>query len=323
MSARDSLRQRLIASVPSVDGRVFEISTAQPTTQFPFLVLKSGPEDTGQIWSDVGQPFEIWPYAAPVTSRFDSTPYAMLDIVCAEIQQAFNGRNGFWFIDAGIPRVAIWLGGAGDDFEDPGWQGAVTRAQRVEVSSLAWLLADNIVLRALRTWTLLTFPEFVVDPSSVALSDDHPWIFWRMNSLPVAGEALNLDLDWFDASVALHVVAPTPAMRMTVVSEIVYALQTGGFWPPSIPMEDGSNMQIKSARTAPDADPRTQGQAVIDVQFIGQDISDLYGPGPKIRQAIIYGPPSHTSTAPDDVSPSASSAEVGRAVVGSAIVGTS
>jgi hypothetical protein len=295
VSARGALRDRLAAAVSLVAGRIFEPASAQPSTAFPFLVLRAGPEDPAESWADTVYPFEIWPYAAPVTSTFDDTPYVALDAVINQIRLALGNRFGYWYVDGDQPYVAMWVGGSGDDFEDPAWQNAITRAQRVEVASLAWLMENHQVLRALRVWTSETFPEYVTEPTE-PVSDAHPWIFWRFSSTPVTGEPLTLDLDWQTAEVMGHVVAPSPGVRNRIVSDLVHALTASEFWPATISMEDGSNLQILSVRTNPDADPRVQGQITVEVQFIGTEIPDLSGP--RFGRAVLYGPPSHTSMAP-------------------------
>lgn len=303
MSARSALTRRLAGSVPSVDGRVFEMAAAMPTTEYPFLVVKGSAEDPGEAWADVDWPFEVWPYAAPVTTMFELTPYGVLDQVVAEIRAALGGKGGYWYVDDAKPYVMQWLGGSSDDFQDEAWNGAHTRPQRVMVSSLDWLVLNHPILEALRIFVAEQFSTWDSNPSDAPPTDISPWVFWRFISVPVPGEALTLDLDWSMATIAGHVVAPDAMARALDVSALAHALQfAGDSEPPVIRLADGSWMQINSVRANPDADPRSTGQIQMEVQFIASDdllkMESGSPGGSPFGRAVLYGPPTHVSQAP-------------------------
>lgn len=109
---RDAIRKRLAAKVPAVGSRVYEVSTAGPKTQKPYLVVKyTGDADTKMRYGfDVG--FEVWAYTEQTSNR-------VLDAIARKVISALHRQD--LVTDDGL-QFQLRYTGQGPDYDDPDWE---------------------------------------------------------------------------------------------------------------------------------------------------------------------------------------------------------
>lgn len=113
---RVALRNKLVAKIPEVGGRVYEPFMAGPTTAKPYIVLKAGGENDSKMRYGFDVPFEVWMYV-------DRTSQVVLDELGDKIINVLNRKEtktatGYVF--------SLAYDGCSEDFYDEDWK-ALTR----------------------------------------------------------------------------------------------------------------------------------------------------------------------------------------------------
>lgn len=250
---RATIRQLLIEGVPQVQGRVYEPHAAGATTPKPYLVLKEGVQDPEADWAAFSTVIEVWPYVKRTTFQQVDT------IANAVINTLHRAR----FSEAGEQYLADYIGTAGPDFVDDEWD-AITRGLHFRVFALGWLngvtyAPDPVAI--LRNWTVAAFPEVHTDPTTWSPADATPGIYWRL--VRIAPVQITAAVNWIEAQIAGHILAPSAATRLTWVRKITEGLAK----QRRLKMPDGGPLELLKIATDSEADPMRRGQVQVTARF--------------------------------------------------------
>lgn len=138
------------------------------------------------------------------------------------------------------------------------------RGLQVAYDLLAWpegLTGNPDPVVALRGWSAARWPELQVSPTSWSPSDLAPALYWRLAGLRLAGR--NAAVAWYDAVLAGHILAPSPAVRLTWARRITEALAAS----VHVPLDDGSPLFFQVVRADSEADPFRSGQIQVTGRF--------------------------------------------------------
>lgn len=114
---------------------------------------------------------------------------------------------------------------------------------------------------AMNEWTKTVFPDLQVDPESWAPTDQIPAVYWRLAGFQVTDQ--HAAVDWLNATVAGHVLAPTPAGRLPWLKRIVEHLAR----TRRITMDDGSPMLLLNIAADSLADQFRAGQLRVTARY--------------------------------------------------------
>jgi len=269
---RDALRQLLIASVPEVQGGVYEPHAAGPNTPKPYLVLREGVQDPEADWSAFSTVIEVWPYVSRTTFRqVDSLASAIIDTL-------HRAR----FSAAGEEYLVDYLGSAGQDFVDKEWD-AITRGLRFRVFALGWLNGltyDPDPISAIQQWTKTTWPEVHTDPATWTPADTAPGIYWRLTGLTAT--QMTAAVNWMEAQIAGHILAPAASARLSWVRKVTEGLAV----QRRIKMPDGSPLELLRVAANSEADPMRQGQIQVTARF---GVLQPAAPSEVLTKAVVSG----------------------------------
>jgi hypothetical protein len=247
------IRQLLIEGVPQVQGRVYEPHVADATIQKPYLVLKVGVQDAETDWADFSTIVEVWPYVARTTfQQVDAIANAVINVLH---RARFSEDNEQYLAD--------YIGTAGQDFVDEDWD-AITRGLRFRVFALGWLNGltyDPDPVSALQTWTTATWPEVHTDPATWTPADATPGIYWRL--IRIAPVQITQAVNWMEAQLAGHILAPSAVVRLTWIRKVTEALTRRR----RLTMQDGSPLEFWKITVDSEADPMRRGQVRLTVRF--------------------------------------------------------
>lgn len=251
---RAEIRQLLIAGVPDVEGRVFEPHAADLQTPKPFLVVREGVQDAeAEGWSAFSQLVEVWPHAARES-------FVTVDSLA---QQVIDTLHRTRFAVGAEQFLAFYLGSAGQDVQDDAWD-ALTRGLRFRVFALGWLAGltyNPDPVATLRAWTTATWPEVRTDPATWMPTDATPGIYWRLVTVsPI--ELTNWGF-WADAGLRAHVLAPSPATRLTWTRRLAEALAL----QRRLMLADDSPLTFQAVAADSEADPMRVGQVRLTARF--------------------------------------------------------
>lgn len=125
---RSGIRQRLIAEIAEIGGRVLESQEDGAALDKPYIVLVQGAEAGINDWTGYGRTYEIWPYQA-IAAGFEA-----VDRLCGEVVRALDGRT---LTDAstGEAFTCKYEGTVGADVADEA-RGALTRGLRFSVAAV-------------------------------------------------------------------------------------------------------------------------------------------------------------------------------------------
>ena len=267
---REAIRQLLITAVPDVAGRVFEPQAADHTTEKPFLVVREGDEHSEADWADLSTMVEVWPYV-------DQTSFVSVDDIAAKVMTALRFVK---FDDGGEPCLSVFLDTASEDAVDEDWK-AITRCQRFRVFALGWLSGltyDPDPVAALQTLTAGLWPAAGTDPPTCDPSDAAPGIYWRLTGVQTL-QTMNWG-SWMTAHLRGHIVAPTPASRLTWSRKVAEAL------PARLRLSDGSPLLRDSVAADPYADPMSVGQISLTARF---GVLSPVAPATRLNHATLTG----------------------------------
>ncbi|ADQ06507.1 conserved hypothetical protein [Caldicellulosiruptor hydrothermalis 108] len=250
---RRAIRELLIASIPEIQGRVYEPHAAGVNTQKPYIVLREGIQNPEDEWSKFSTIIEVWPYVKRTT-------FQEVDALCNAIINALHRAR---FSQDGEQFLADYIGTVGPDFVDEDWD-AITRGLKFRVFSLGWfngLTFEPDPVATLQAWTKNTFPEVHVDPATWAPADATPGIYWRLSKVNL--ESITQAISWFEAQIAGHIIAPSTQVRLIWLRKIVEALAN----QRKLIMSDGGLIEFLKIRADSEADPMRKGQIELIARF--------------------------------------------------------
>lgn len=114
---------------------------------------------------------------------------------------------------------------------------------------------------ALRSWTIGRWPALQVDPATWSPSDEAPAVYWRLAGLQDADR--NAAVAWFDGTLAGHVLAPSPQVRLEWIRRLAEGLVVDRI----VTLDDGSPLFVQRIRADSEADPFRQGQVQVTGRF--------------------------------------------------------
>jgi hypothetical protein len=116
-------------------------------------------------------------------------------------------------------------------------------------------------IATLNNWTVNTFNSPQVDPDTWQPTNNTPAIYWRLSGLTLAEQWAGCS--WMDATIYGHIIAPTPAARLTWIKKITEALALASM----ITMDDGSPLAIKRVTADSQRDQLRDGQITISARY--------------------------------------------------------
>jgi hypothetical protein len=255
---RQPIRQRLVAGVPLVAGRVFMRGAADLNTLKPFLLLIIGETRPGLAFTGINPTIEVWIYAKTLTEA---------DAVEAQVLTALD-RQRVDEVSASTPSQRYFLvheeGGSGD-FQDQEWGDALVRAVAFRSFEMGWFASETyepdpvITLRAV---TEALWPETQSDPETWNPSDAAPAIYWRIDRIN-SFERLNWGA-WYSATVRGHVIAPDQATQETYTRRVMEQFSLLN----RLRLSDDSPLEILTpASLDVNADPMRDGQLRFTVRW--------------------------------------------------------
>jgi hypothetical protein len=154
------------------------------------------------------------------------------------------------------------------------------------------------VLTGLRDWTAEHFPAWQQDPHTWAPSNEQPAIYWHYVTLPApTGQFLTLSHQWLRATLAARLA--TPARTARTLHTVALSRRLGQFlggW--DIPMPE-SWLHLEAVRAWPEVDPAAEGQLLLDVRFVVDELWPEWLEPQRLLQATQYLPEGvHVSVPP-------------------------
>lgn len=250
---RDEIRNMLVASVPLVNGEVWEPSSAGPKMPKPSLIYREGPQETSEPYAAFTSLYEVWPYVKRTT-------FKQVDAVSKQVIDALHQKR---FDVAGVPHYIEYVGTASEDIVDQEWD-ALTRGLRFQVYSLAWLMHSPIEpdpVTALQAWSAKKFPTLQTNPTLWSPSNLEPALYWRVEATRKV-EPMNWGA-WVTMQLNGHVIAPDVTVRRQFVDRVTRQLAIDH----NVRMSDDSKMRFLSVSADDGYDPFRQGQIKIEVKF--------------------------------------------------------
>jgi len=250
---RTAIRQLLIDNILDVQGRVYEPHAAGANTQKPYLVLKEGVQDPEADWAAFSTIIEVWPYVSRTTfQQVDALANAVI-----------NTLHRVRFSEEGEQYLADYIGTAGQDFVDKEWD-AITRGLRFRVFALGWLNGltyDPDPVAVLQSWAKTAWPEVHTDPASWSPADTAPGIYWRL--VRIAPVQITAAVNWLEAQLAGHILAPSAAVRLTWIRKLTEGLAK----QRRLTMSDGGPLELLKITADSEADPMRRGQVQLTARF--------------------------------------------------------
>jgi len=250
---RTVIRQLLVNNVKAVDGRVYEPHAAGLNNPKPYLVLREGVQDPEADWAAFSTVIEVWPYVMRTTfQHVDSLANAII-----------NTLHRARFSHAGEEYLVDYLGSAGQDYVDEGWD-AITRGLRFRVFALGWLSGLTYApdpVAALQDWTKETWPEAHTDPGAWAPADVAPGIYWRMVRLTPT--EITAAVNWMEAQINGHILTPSAAVRLNWVRKVTEGIAKQRV----LKMDDGGPLELLRVVADSEADPMRRGQIQLTARF--------------------------------------------------------
>lgn len=210
---RSIIRDRLIAEVEAVAGRVYDVEPASAGGDKPYLVLLQGEETRAERWVGYRTMFEVKPYVATTSS------FADVDELGQAVIAALHGQT-LTDPDTGGPDeqpafTCYYVGTPGKDELDTGRE-ALTRAYRFDVYAVhpAAVAVEPSAeedgwLAALRNWTEAAMgPEWTVYRGSWPTDYARPCVLWRLAAVEIGpGNRAAFEVR---KKLTAHVLAQTP-----------------------------------------------------------------------------------------------------------------
>lgn len=270
---RTVIRQLLIDNIQSIEGRVYEPHAAGPEIKKPYLVLREGVQDPEADWSAFSTIVEVWPYVARTT-------FQQVDALA---NAAISALHRARFTAAGEQYLVDYLGSAGQDFVDTEWD-AITRGLRFRVFALGWLSGltyEPDPVEALKTWTKDTWRRGVyTDPARWRPTNRAPGVYWRLVRINTA--QASAAVNWLEAQINGHILAPSAAVRLTWVRRITEGLAQ----QRRLKMPGGGPLELLKVTANSEADPMRRGQVQLIARFGVLQLDTEYA---VLRKAAVSG----------------------------------
>jgi hypothetical protein len=251
--------------------------TTGAASALPFVIVKLGPKTPGQVWGNLGDSVEVWPYSPDET-------WQDLDTLCALVL----ARLDYHVVtdDDGVSYKLDYSGSPMQDTPVNQWD-AYSRPVTFDSTKLNWLQPTHPLAAAFQAWTAGKYVgELQTNPTTWIPSAAEPAVYWRVADLPRVREPidhLNIWVDVFRASIVGHVLSTDQAAIEDYVGRLArdlpratiqYAHATGT-----------SYVQAEVARADALADQHQDGQLTVEVRYAAV-APDYQQPGP-IRHAEI------------------------------------
>ncbi|MGE5552830.1 MAG: hypothetical protein ACM3XZ_02765 [Betaproteobacteria bacterium] len=216
---RDAIRNRLIAAVPEVGGRVVEPGVPGRETPKPYLVVRQGVDAEDTPWTGFRRIVEVWPYLSRQT--FKDVDFLAAKIIAALADQPLTTAAGEVF-------TCHYLGAAGSDVVDPEWD-AITRGLRFAVLALQPVAASETVandpwVEAVALWTeTLLSSTWTVYRNLWPLGYKRPAVMWRLAGPHQVRERARAVFE-VRKKLVCHVIGATPNQQASGILQIVEGL---------------------------------------------------------------------------------------------------
>lgn len=249
---RAEVRQKLINSIPDIEGRAYEPQAASAKTQKPYLVVRQGVATDDTQWLGSQSIIEVWPYIS-------RTSFQKVDDLVGKVLGALDKKTVT--TSTGEVYLCLYLGSLGEDFVDVEWD-VITRGLRFAAVIIPpQITTEPDPILALNNWLSTTFPELQLDPVTWNLSDASPAVYWHISSLKVT-EQLSV-VTWMEAILSCHVLAPTPNGRLQWIKKVTEKLAM----KREITLGDGSPLFFKNVSADSQADYLKTGQIKLTSKY--------------------------------------------------------
>ncbi|MBB6674514.1 hypothetical protein H7C19_27910 [Cohnella nanjingensis] len=275
---RNGIRQRLIAAVPAVGGRVLDRHEAEVAADKPYLVLAQGVETEDEGWPGRRRTYKIWPYADRAAG------FAAVDALSEAIIRALD-EELLTDPDSGETFTCRYQGAIGTERVD-GKTDALTHGLRFRVDAvhpegLAETVPADPWLQALGEWTSQTLGA----PWRVYLGRwptdyDRPAVLWRLNGVDTApGNAAAAETR---KRFVGHVLGRTDNDREAAVVRVAEQLAAAG----KIALNAGERryMTVRQQAADPSADEWTEGQIGLT---LGRRVVRPYEEEPLMEEVVF------------------------------------
>ncbi|MCC3374731.1 hypothetical protein [Cohnella sp. REN36] len=251
---RNGIRQRLIAEIPAVGGRVLDRHEAEGAVDKPYLVLAQGIETEEEGWPGWRRTYKVWPYADRTVG------FAAVDALCEAIIRALHEVR-LTDPDSGETFTCRYQGAIGTERAD-GKLDALTHGLRFRVDAvhpegLAETAPADPWLEALGAWT----SQSLGAPWRVYLGRwptdyERPAVLWRLEGVEaLLGNAAAAETR---KRFVGHVLGRSDGERETGVAALAERLALAG----KLALNAGERryMTVRSQAADPSADEWTEGQ---------------------------------------------------------------
>jgi hypothetical protein len=179
---RIAIRNKLIADIPEIAGRVYEPHQSDPSTVKPFVMLRQGADTADTPGVGFRRIMECWPYASKTTFQ-DVDTLANKVIASLDRQMLTDTATGEVF-------TVQYYGTVGTDVVDDQWD-AITRGLNfavfaVQPAPVVETFADDPWLDALAEWTESAMGSpWMVYRNVWPLGHSRPSVMWRIAGMEV------------------------------------------------------------------------------------------------------------------------------------------
>lgn len=221
---RNGIRQRLIAEIPQIAGRVLETHDDGLTAHKPYLVLVQGEDASINEWTGMGRYYEVWPYES------EDAGFAAVDQLGQAVIQSLDGQT---LTDPSTGEVFTckYEGTSGSDYSDEARQ-ALTKGLRfsvaaVEAAERAESVPADPWIQAMVAWTKsLLGAEWSVYGDRWPAGYQSPAVLWRIVGLETSdGNAAAIKIR---KQLTGHVLGRTPNEQTAAVFRLAEGLKRSG-----------------------------------------------------------------------------------------------
>ncbi|NSW90215.1 MAG: hypothetical protein HPY74_05970 [Firmicutes bacterium] len=269
---RSEIRQKLIDAISDIDGRAYEPHAAGKDTEKPYLVIFQGTENLSDTWVGGNTTIEIFPCVSRTT--FQKVDELAKKVISALDRQLIVTAGGEAF-------TCIYTGPSGEDDVDEDWDIITRRLKFAVLTFPSQMTIEPDPVAAVHNWTNNVFPELQLDPSTWALTDTTPAVYWRLADIRVLERWAAVI--WMEAVIMGHILAPSSASRFLWVKKITerIALDARTY------LTDGSPLFFQTVSADSQADHLKNGQIKLTVKYgilvskpAAELIENIYTSGP-------------------------------------------
>ncbi|THF78029.1 hypothetical protein [Cohnella fermenti] len=254
---RDGIRQRLIAEIPSIGGRVLESHEDGLTADKPYLVLIQGEEGISSDWTGVNRFYEVWPYEA------ETAGFAAIDELAQAIVQSLEG-NALTDASTGEVFTCNYAGTIGSDLADEERQ-ALTRGLRFTVSAIEAAERAETVPRDAWTEALILWTKSLLGAAWSVYGERWPpgylapAVLWRIVGLETSdGNAASVNVR---KQLTGHVLGRTPNEQTEAIVRLAEELKRSG--KIELDSEQKRFITVRECAAMVDADALRFGQLAV------------------------------------------------------------